>query len=132
MELPSTQAESQSLPVSGQPIQVTLTPKAIEKAKTFAQGNQEAEGKGNLPKHFRIYVQGGGCSGFSYGFNFDETREGDAVIEAGDIKVLIDPGSAQYLNNCVVDYVESFQGAGFSVQNPNAKGSCGCGSSFTV
>ena len=127
MELPTTQEALQSLPVSGQPIQVTLTPKAIEKAKTFAQGNQEAEGK-----HFRIYVQGGGCSGFSYGFNFDETREGDAVIEAGDIKVLIDPGSAQYLNNCVVDYVESFQGAGFSVQNPNAKGSCGCGSSFTV
>ena len=127
MELPTTQEALQSLPVSGQPIQVTLTPKAIEKAKTFAQGNQEAEGK-----HFRIYVQGGGCSGFSYGFNFDETREGDAIIEAGDIKVLIDPVSAQYLNNCVVDYVESFQGAGFSVQNPNAKGSCGCGSSFTV
>lgn len=127
MELPSTQVEAQPLPISGQPVQVTLTPKAIEKAKLFAQGNKDAE-----DKHFRVYVQGGGCSGFSYGFNFDESREGDAVIEAGDIKVLIDSVSAQYLNNSVVDYVESFQGAGFSVQNPNAKGSCGCGSSFTV
>ncbi len=120
--------QSLSLPTAmEEPFEISLTPKAIEKVKAFAQGNKESEGKG-----FRVYVQGGGCSGFSYGFNFDESREGDTIVPVGDINVLVDPVSVPYLKHAVVDYTESMQGSGFSVQNPNAKGSCGCGSSFTV
>lgn len=120
MELPSVSEPEQA-------VSLRLTEKAIEKVKAFAQGNKDAEGK-----YFRVYVQGGGCSGFSYGFNFDDLHEGDTVIPSGDLKVLVDAVSAQYLNNSIIDYTESFQGSGFNVQNPNAKGSCGCGSSFTV
>ena len=106
---------------------VQLTEKAIQKVHSFASSNKEAEGK-----HLRIYVQGGGCSGFQYGFTFDEKREDDQVFSAGDVFVLLDPVSLPYLQGCTVDYVEDFRGSGFSVQNPNATGSCGCGHSFSV
>jgi len=104
-----------------------LTDKAIQKVITFSTGNKEAEGK-----HLRIYVQGGGCSGFEYGFTFDDLREDDQVLEFGSIKVLLDPISLPYLDGSTVDYLEDFRGSGFSVQNPNASGSCGCGHSFSV
>jgi iron-sulfur cluster insertion protein len=104
---------------------LSLTEAAIAKVKYFAGTMPDSEGK-----PLRIFVQGGGCSGFQYGFTFDEKKEGDAVIHTGGIDVVVDPNSAQYLKNAQVDYVEDFRGAGFSVTNPNATGGCGCGKSF--
>ena len=81
----------------------------------------------------RIFVQGGGCSGFQYGFTLDEEQnEDDFVIEAGTFKVLVDAMSMQYLQDAVIDYKEEPMGSNFTVTNPNAQSSCGCGSSFSV
>ncbi|QQR81574.1 MAG: iron-sulfur cluster insertion protein ErpA [Deltaproteobacteria bacterium] len=108
-------------------VALQLTENAIKKVVAFSTGNKEAEGK-----HLRIYVQGGGCSGFEYGFTFDDLRDDDQVLEFGNIKVLLDPISQPYLQGSTVDFVEDFRGSGFSVKNPNASGSCGCGHSFSV
>lgn len=81
----------------------------------------------------RVFVQGGGCSGMQYGFTFDEDQnEDDFIIEQENIKVLIDSMSMQYLTGAEIDYKEDLMGAGFSIKNPNAETSCGCGSSFSV
>jgi iron-sulfur cluster insertion protein len=81
----------------------------------------------------RTFVQGGGCSGFQYGFTFDEEKnEDDFEIPVGEFKVLVDAMSMQYLSGAVIDYKEDIMGASFSIQNPNAQTSCGCGSSFSV
>ncbi|MEA2094358.1 MAG: iron-sulfur cluster insertion protein ErpA, partial [Pseudomonadota bacterium] len=80
-----------------------------------------------------VYVTGGGCSGFQYGFNFDETvNEGDITIENGEVSLVIDPMSYQYLVGAEIDYTEGLEGAQFVVRNPNAATTCGCGSSFSV
>ena len=83
-------------------------------------------------KPLRVFIQGGGCSGFQYGFTFDEKRDDDLVLEQGGIMVVVDPQSQSYLKNSTVDYVEDFRGAGFSVTNPNSTGGCGCGKSFSA
>lgn len=81
----------------------------------------------------RTYVQGGGCSGFQYGFTFDEeVNEDDVVIEFNGGKLLVDAMSIQYLQGAVIDYTEDLTGASFSIKNPNAQSTCGCGSSFSV
>lgn len=81
----------------------------------------------------RTFVQGGGCSGFQYGFTFDEeVNEDDFEFPVGEFKVLVDAMSMQYMNGAVIDYKEELMGASFSIQNPNAQTSCGCGSSFSV
>ena len=81
----------------------------------------------------RIYISGGGCSGFQYGFSFDETvGEGDVTVENDGVSLVIDPMSYQYLVGAEVDYTEGLQGAQFIVNNPNATTTCGCGSSFSV
>jgi len=81
----------------------------------------------------RIYIQGGGCSGFQYGFTFDETlQEDDTVVENQGVKLLIDPMSYQYLLGAEIDYSESLEGSQFVIRNPNAVTTCGCGSSFSV
>ncbi len=81
----------------------------------------------------RVFVSGGGCSGFQYGFTFDEnTQEGDTEIEKGGVKLLIDPMSYQYLVGAEIDYTEGLEGAQFVIRNPNATTTCGCGSSFSV
>jgi iron-sulfur cluster insertion protein len=81
----------------------------------------------------RTFVQGGGCSGFSYGFTFDNTvNEDDFEIPLDEFKVLVDGMSMQYLQGAEVDYVENLQGSQFSIKNPNATTTCGCGSSFGV
>lgn len=81
----------------------------------------------------RVYIQGGGCSGFQYGFSFEEAaEEDDFAIEREGVTVLCDPLSLQYLGGAEIDYRESLQGAQFVIRNPNAKTTCGCGSSFTV
>ena len=89
--------------------------------------------EGNADLKLRVYIQGGGCSGFQYGFEFDEQQgEDDLAIITDEVTLLVDPLSLQYLMGAVVDYTESLQGAQFVIRNPNAKSTCGCGSSFTV
>ncbi|MBA1147763.1 iron-sulfur cluster insertion protein ErpA [Ectothiorhodospiraceae bacterium WFHF3C12] len=81
----------------------------------------------------RVYISGGGCSGFQYGFMFDENEEdGDTAIEKNGVTLLIDPMSVQYLTGAEIDYVEGIEGAQFVIRNPNAATTCGCGSSFSV
>jgi iron-sulfur cluster insertion protein len=81
----------------------------------------------------RVFVQGGGCSGMSYGFTLEtEQNEDDFVIEQQGVKYLIDAMSMQYLQGATIDYKEDFEGSNFVIQNPNAQTSCGCGSSFSV
>ena len=81
----------------------------------------------------RVYITGGGCSGFQYGFTFDETRNDDDLSYSNDgVEVLVDPLSFQYLEGAEVDYTENLQGAQFVIRNPNATTTCGCGSSFAV
>ena len=89
--------------------------------------------EGNPALKLRAYIQGGGCSGFQYGFEFDEERgEDDLAVETDGVTLLVDPLSLQYLMGAEVDYSESLHGAQFVIRNPNAKTTCGCGSSFTV
>jgi iron-sulfur cluster insertion protein len=107
---------------------LSLTDAAVAKVKFFAGSMPDSEGK-----PLRIFVQGGGCSGFQYGFTFDQKKDDDTVVAMAGIEVVIDPQSATYLKDAKVDYVEDFRGAGFSVTNPNATGgSCGCGKSFNA
>lgn len=88
----------------------------------------------NNPKlALRTFVQGGGCSGFSYGFTFDEeANEDDFEVPLDEFRVLVDSMSMQYLSGAVIDYKEDLQGSSFSIKNPNATTTCGCGSSFGV
>ena len=89
--------------------------------------------EGNADLKLRVYIQGGGCSGFQYGVEFDEDQgEDDLAVETDGVFLLVDPLSLQYLIGAVVDYTESLHGAQFVIRNPNAKTTCGCGSSFTA
>jgi len=89
--------------------------------------------EGNPNLMLRVYIQGGGCSGFQYGFTFDESvQEGDTEVVTDGVKLLIDPMSMQYLMGAEIDYSEGLQGAQFVIRNPNASTTCGCGSSFAV
>jgi len=81
----------------------------------------------------RVYITGGGCSGFQYGFTFDESiDEGDITVQRDEVTLVVDPLSFQYLEGAEIDYSESLQGARFVIRNPNAATTCGCGSSFGV
>ena len=81
----------------------------------------------------RVFISGGGCSGFQYGFSFDENiTDGDTIVEKEGVKLLIDPMSIQYLTGAEIDYSEGLEGAQFVIRNPNAQTTCGCGSSFSV
>jgi len=81
----------------------------------------------------RVFISGGGCSGFQYGFTFDETMEdGDSQVENQGVRLIVDPMSVQYLMGAEIDYKEDLQGAQFIIRNPNAQTTCGCGSSFSV
>jgi iron-sulfur cluster insertion protein len=89
--------------------------------------------EGNPGLKLRVYIQGGGCSGFQYGFEFDEQQaEDDLAITTEGVTLVVDPLSLQYLMGAAVDYTESLHGAQFTIRNPNAKSTCGCGSSFTI
>ena len=104
---------------------ITVTETAQTKIKSLF------DEEGNPDLKLRTFVQGGGCSGMQYGFTFDEeTNEDDFEIAAGEIKLLIDSMSMQYLNDAVIDYVEDVMGSSFTIKNPNAQTTCGCGSSF--
>ena len=94
---------------------------------------QLIEEEGNNELKLRVFVAGGGCSGFKYGFTFDElTSEDDTVIEKNGVKLLVDPMSFQYLAEAEIDYQENAEGAQFVIRNPGAASTCGCGSSFSV
>ena len=89
--------------------------------------------EGNDALKLRVYISGGGCSGFQYGFSFDEEQaEDDLAVQTDGVTLLVDPLSLQYLLGAEVDYSESLQGAQFTIRNPNAKTTCGCGSSFSA
>lgn len=91
------------------------------------------EGEGNPNLMLRVFVQGGGCSGLQYGFEFDEQQQdGDTCIENHGVKLLVDPMSFQYLSGAEIDYREGLDGAQFVIRNPNAATTCGCGSSFSA
>lgn len=102
-----------------------------DSARTRLQSLIDEEGNSHLK--LRVYVTGGGCSGFQYGFDFaEEVAEDDTVIEFGEVALVVDPLSYQYLVGSTVDFEEGLAGARFLVQNPNATTTCGCGASFMV
>lgn len=106
---------------------ITITPAAMYKIKDLIAEENNANIK------LRTFVQGGGCSGMSYGFTFDETQnDDDFVIDNTDELVIVDAMSMQYLNGSTIDYKEDLMGSNFAITNPNAATSCGCGSSFSV
>lgn len=110
---------------TSQPIE--LTDSAVDKLKELL----DQEGNPNLM--LRVFVTGGGCSGFQYGFTFDENRqETDTVVEKGGVTMLVDMMSIQYLMGASIDYKEDLEGAQFMINNPQASTTCGCGSSFGV
>jgi len=123
----SSTLESTPTPITESTPLLQLTDSAVAKVKYFASTMPDSENK-----PLRVFIQGGGCSGFQYGFTFDEKKPDDNVIEQDGITVVIDPQSATYLRGTKVNYVEDLRGAGFSVENPNASGGCGCGKSFNA
>ncbi len=106
---------------------ITLTEKAVEKVHNL----QKQEAKEGYA--LRLRVVGGGCSGYTYSLDFEEKPASeDAAFEDHGVKIVVDPKSLSMIDNCQVDWADGLTGAGFTIQNPNAKGSCGCGHSFTV
>lgn len=104
---------------------ITLSPTAASKLQGIMQEK-------NIEDYaLRVFVSGGGCSGLSYGMTFAEGSElGDQIFETGGLRVVVDPGSAQYLDGAEIDYIDSLMGGGFRIENPNAVQTCSCGSSF--
>lgn len=107
--------------------QVKLTESAINQIAELILDENDPNLK------LRVFVQGGGCSGMQYGFTFDEVKnEDDFAIEKGTVTLLVDSMSMQYLQGATIDYKENIMGSSFTIDNPNAQTSCGCGSSFSV
>jgi iron-sulfur cluster insertion protein len=106
---------------------LTITDNAVEKIRDILAEE-------NNPKiKLRVFVQGGGCSGFSYGFTLDEEmNEDDFVVNRDELEILVDSMSAQYMQGATIEYKEELMGSQFVIQNPNASSTCGCGSSFSV
>jgi iron-sulfur cluster insertion protein len=113
--------------VTAPPVPLVFTDSAANKVK------QLIDEEGNTDLKLRVFVTGGGCSGFQYGFTFDEVQnEDDAAMEKNGVTLLIDPMSYQYLTGAEIDYQEGLEGAQFVIKNPNAQSTCGCGSSFSA
>lgn len=120
-ETPQTQPDTSGLPIQ-------LTDKAVEMVKV-TRDQEKLDPEAGL----RVAVRGGGCSGFEYALDFEtEVRETDHVAEFNGLRVMVDPVSARYLQGTTIDYVFGPTGSGFKFENPNASGSCGCGSSFAI
>ena len=123
LELSNTTADTDNSSIPG----VVFTDSAARKVQELILEEHNPELK------LRVYISGGGCSGFQYGFSFDEEQsEDDIAVDNDGVRLLIDPLSFQYLMGAQVDYSESLQGAQFVIRNPNAATTCGCGSSFSV
>lgn len=86
--------------------------------------------QGDAQKRLRVFIEGGGCSGFQYGMSFDVPKPDDRTFETEGVQVLIDPASLTYLNGTSIDFDDGLQGKGFEIRNPNAQSTCGCGKSF--
>ena len=113
--------------ITEMPTPLVFTDSAATKVKELI------DEEGNPALKLRVFVTGGGCSGFQYGFTFDEdVSEDDATMEKNGVTLLIDPMSYQYLNGAEIDYQESIEGAQFVIKKPNATTTCGCGSSFSA
>ena len=109
------------------PASISLSDRAVKKVRDLVAEEENDELK------LRVFITGGGCSGFQYGFTFDElAAEDDTAIEKDGVTVLIDPMSFQYLAGSEVDYTEGLEGSRFVINNPNATTTCGCGSSFSI
>ncbi len=123
--------DTQTLPVTtAEPTTtelVALSPLAAEKLQAIMKEK-------NLAEHgLRVFIAGGGCSGFQYGMAFENTtEEGDFVFESNGVRLYVDPASAMYLEGATVDYVDSLMGGGFRIENPNAVSTCSCGQSFST
>ena len=108
---------------------LNVTDTAVTEIKKFMEGEEDLPETAGL----RVRVVPGGCSGFQYSLNIEEeSRQGDHVFDVKGVRLFVDMFSAQYLNNVEIDYVNSMMGSGFAFKNPNATGSCGCGTSFTA
>ena len=119
--------ETQNAATLRPPVPLVFTEAAAKKV------GQLIEEEGNPSLKLRVYISGGGCSGFQYGFTFDEKIEdGDTQVENLGVTLLVDPMSVQYLMGAEIDYKEDLQGAQFVIRNPNAATTCGCGQSFTA
>ncbi len=112
---------------AGQFDPIVLTDQAVQKVKTA----MKKEGAGP-EKALRLGVVGGGCSGFSYTMGFDDPKSDDSVFTFGDVTVVIDAASREYLDGTIIDYVTGLHGSGFKFENPKATRTCGCGSSFSA
>jgi iron-sulfur cluster insertion protein len=113
--------------ITEMPAPLVFTDNAAAKVK------QLIDEEGNVDLKLRVFVTGGGCSGFQYGFTFDETvSEDDTSMQKNGVTLLIDPMSLQYLGGAEIDYQEGVEGAQFVIKNPNATSTCGCGSSFSA
>ena len=126
---------------SDRPMSEAATPTYLDAPEVPLVFTDAAAGKvreliaeeGNPGLKLRVYISGGGCSGFQYGFTFDEARaDDDFALDNGGVTLLVDPLSLQYLAGAEIDYAESLTGAQFLIRNPNAKTTCGCGSSFSI
>jgi iron-sulfur cluster insertion protein len=117
----------ETLVESFNPASISLSDRAVQKVRDLVTEEENDELK------LRVFITGGGCSGFQYGFTFDElAAEDDTAIEKDGVTVLIDPMSFQYLAGSEIDYTEGLEGSRFVINNPNATTTCGCGSSFSI
>jgi iron-sulfur cluster insertion protein len=120
-------AQALTADVEAMPVPLIFTDSAADKVR------QLVDEEGNPELKLRVFVQGGGCSGFQYGFTFDEVvNEDDTPMTKNGVTLLIDAMSLQYLMGAEIDYKEDLQGAQFVIKNPNATSTCGCGSSFSA
>jgi len=115
-------------PTTEMPLPFVFTDAAADKVK------QLIDEEGNPELKLRVFVQGGGCSGFQYGLMIEENGQGsgDQIYESHGVKLFVDPISIRYLNGAEVDFVDTITGGGFTIRNPNATSTCGCGQSFSV
>ena len=115
--------------VAAPTVELTITPTAAQEVKKFMAGEEDLPETAGL----RVRVVPGGCSGFQYSLNIEEeSRQGDFVVEQQDVRLFVDMFSAQYLNGITIDYTSNMMGSGFTFENPNATGGCGCGTSFSA
>jgi len=122
-----SQEKLMSVAESFNPTSINLSARAVRKVRELVAEEE------NQSLKLRVYITGGGCSGFQYGFTFDEAaNEDDIEVTREGVTLLVDPLSFQYLQGSEVDYTENLQGAQFVIRNPNATTTCGCGSSFSV